>query len=192
MMNSYHYCYYYCYGYDEYPSYCCCSILLNDFLSLDEHDLLHLETSLIFSVPQKDYSNGGKKNKQPSLSAICILSQTSRHSTLLISATDTTATLVSLTMDFTNVAQRLEHDVHSDLLYLSWWPLLFPSCVRTMHAIVLVGLFQPLSPQSVIVCSPNRILSLISSQMWLINLIVTLNWTTTALLHQWCPWCPAH
>lgn len=61
MMNSYHYCYYYCYGYDEYPSYCCCSILLNDFLSLDEHDLLHLETSLIFSVPQKDYSNGEKK-----------------------------------------------------------------------------------------------------------------------------------
>lgn len=99
MMNSYHYCYYYCYGYDEYPSYCCCSILLNDFLSLDEHDLLHLETSLIFSVPQKDYSNGEKK-KQPSLSAICILSQTSRHSTFLTSATDTTATLVSLTMDF--------------------------------------------------------------------------------------------
>lgn len=31
------------------------------FLSLD--DLLHLETSLIFSVPQKDFSNG--KTKQP-------------------------------------------------------------------------------------------------------------------------------
>lgn len=49
MMNSYHYCYYYCYGYDDYPSYCCCSILLNDFLSLDEHDLLHLETPLLFA-----------------------------------------------------------------------------------------------------------------------------------------------
>lgn len=92
MMDSYHYCYYYCYDYDEYPSYCCCSILLNDFLSLDEHDLLHLETSLIFSVPQKDYSSG-EKNK-PSLSAICILSQTSRHSMLLTSATDATGTLV--------------------------------------------------------------------------------------------------
>lgn len=114
MMNSYHYCYYYCYDYDEYPSYCCCSILLNDFLSLDEHDLLHLETSLIFSVPQKDYSNG---EKTP-LSAICIL-RPPEYSTLLTSATDTTATLVSLTMDFTNVAQRLEHDVHADLLYLS-------------------------------------------------------------------------
>lgn len=62
MMNSYHYSYYYCYDYDNYPSYCCCSILLNVFLSLDEHDLLHLETSLIFSVPQKDYSNGKKKH----------------------------------------------------------------------------------------------------------------------------------
>lgn len=79
MINSCHYCYYYCYDYDDYPSCCCCSILLNDFLSLDEHDLLHLETSLIFSVPQKDYSNG-KTNPH---SAICILSQTSRHYSLL-------------------------------------------------------------------------------------------------------------
>lgn len=191
MMNSYHYCYYYCYGYDEYPSYCCCSILLNDFLSLDEHDLLHLETSLIFSVPQKDYSNGEKKNNPHSLLfASCLRPPDIQHFSLLL------RTLLPPWFLWpwisTNVAQRLEHDVHADLLYLSWWPLLFPSCVRTMHAIVLVGLFQPLSPQSVIVCSPNRILSLISSQMWLINLIVTLNWTTTALLHQWCPWCPAH
>lgn len=58
MMNSYHYCYYYCYDYDDYPSCCCCSILLDDFLSLDEHDLLHLEPCLIVSVPQKDSSNG--------------------------------------------------------------------------------------------------------------------------------------
>lgn len=34
--------------------------------------------------------------------------------------------------------------------------------------------------------------SQISSQMWLINLFSDCNWTTTALLHQWCPWCPAH
>lgn len=66
MMNSYHYCYYYyCYDYDDYPSCCCRSVLLNDFLSLDEHDLLHLEASLIFSVPQKDTSM--KKNKSETL-----------------------------------------------------------------------------------------------------------------------------
>lgn len=52
MMNSYHYYYYYCYDYDDYPSCCCCSVLLNDFLSLNEHDLLHLETSLIINVPR--------------------------------------------------------------------------------------------------------------------------------------------
>lgn len=67
MMSSYHYNYYYCYDYYDYPSYCCCSVLLNVFfLSLD--DLLHLETSLIFSVPQKDFSNGKtkqNKTKQP-------------------------------------------------------------------------------------------------------------------------------
>lgn len=61
MMNRYHYCYYYCYDYDDYPSYYCCSILLNYFLSLDEHDLLHLEAFLIFIVPQKDDSNGKRK-----------------------------------------------------------------------------------------------------------------------------------
>lgn len=76
MMNSYHFCYYYCYGYDDYPSCCCCSISSNDFLSLDEHYLLHLETSLISSIHQKDYSN---RKTNPSLSAICIPSQTSRH-----------------------------------------------------------------------------------------------------------------
>lgn len=92
MMNSYHYCYYYCYDYDDYPSYCRYSILLDDFLSLDEHDLLHLETSLFSIVPQKDYSNGRKKKNKHPLSAIRILSQTSRHSTSLASATDTTAT----------------------------------------------------------------------------------------------------
>lgn len=72
MMNSYHYCYYYCYDYDDYPSCCCCSILLNDFLSLDEHDLLHLETSLIFSVPRKDYSKWKKKTPHCLLSASCL------------------------------------------------------------------------------------------------------------------------
>lgn len=92
MMNSYHYCYYYCYDYDDYPSYCRCSILLNDFLSLDEHDLLHLETSLIFIVPQKDYSNGRNKNKQtPSL---CYSHPVSDLQTFdsFASAMDTTAT----------------------------------------------------------------------------------------------------
>lgn len=64
MMNSYHYYYYYCYDYDDYPSCCCCSVLLNDFLSLDEHEMLHLETPLIFSVPQNDDSNGKNKNKK--------------------------------------------------------------------------------------------------------------------------------
>lgn len=88
MMNSYHYCYYYCYDYDDYPSCCCCSILLNDFLSLDEHDPLHLETSLIFSVPQKDYSEE-KQQKKPSL---CYLHPVSDLQTLLTSTTDTTAT----------------------------------------------------------------------------------------------------
>lgn len=62
-----------------------------------------------------------------------------------------------------------------------------------MHTInmLFVGLFPPLSPQSVIVCSPNRIL--------VSNILTDVvdksfsdsNWTTTALLHQWCPWCPA-
>ncbi len=33
MIYSYHYYYYYCYDYDDYPSCCCCSVLLNDFLS---------------------------------------------------------------------------------------------------------------------------------------------------------------
>lgn len=66
MMSSYHYNYYYCYDYYDYPSYCCCSVLLNVFFfSLD--DLLHLETSLIFSVPQKDFSNGKTKQNNPSL-----------------------------------------------------------------------------------------------------------------------------
>lgn len=77
MMNSYHYCYYYyCYGYDDYPSCCCCSILLNDFLSLDEHDLLHLETSSVFLRKTLQMK---KKQKTNPHSAIRILSQTSRH-----------------------------------------------------------------------------------------------------------------
>lgn len=33
MMSSYHYNYYYCYDYYDYPSYCCCSVLLNGFFS---------------------------------------------------------------------------------------------------------------------------------------------------------------
>lgn len=101
MMNSYHYYYYYCYDYDDYPSCCCCSVLLNDFLSLDEHDMLHLETPLIFSVPQNDDSNGKKTKtkKPPHCLLFCILSQTFRH------YSDTTARLISLTMDFTSVAQ---------------------------------------------------------------------------------------
>lgn len=33
MMSSYHYNYYYCYDYYDYPSYCCCSVLLNVFFS---------------------------------------------------------------------------------------------------------------------------------------------------------------
>lgn len=71
MMSSYHYsCY--CYNYDDYPSYCCCSILLNVFLSLDEHDLLHLETSVISSVPQKDCSIGNENNPQSLRFASCL------------------------------------------------------------------------------------------------------------------------
>lgn len=81
MMNSYHYYYYYCYDYDDYPSCCCCSVLLNDFLSLDEHDLLHLETSLIFSVPQNDDSNGKKQNKKTLI--VCYLHPVSDLQTLL-------------------------------------------------------------------------------------------------------------
>lgn len=100
MMNSYHYNYYYCYDYDDYPSYCCCSILLNVFLSLDEHDLLHLETSLISSIPQKDYSNGANPHSllRPPFHTSC-------RSTLLSSAMDSNRPLlVLLTMDFTSVA----------------------------------------------------------------------------------------
>lgn len=38
MLDSYHYYSYYCYGYDDrYPFYRCCIILLNDFISFDEH-----------------------------------------------------------------------------------------------------------------------------------------------------------
>lgn len=148
--------------------------------------LKHLWSSVF---PRKTIQVEKKTNPHSLLFASCLRPPDIQCYSLLLRTLP--APWFSLTMDFTNVAQRLEHDVHTDLLYLSWWPLLFPSCVWTMHAIVLVGLFQPLSPQSVIVCSPNRISSLISSQMWLINLIVTLNWTITALLHQWCPWCPA-
>lgn len=92
MMNSYHDCYYYyCYDYDDYPSCCCCSILSNDFLSLDEHDLLHLETSSIFSVPQKDYSNG----KTPL--SVCYLHP--------VSDPPRTLPPPSLNVDLTSVAQ---------------------------------------------------------------------------------------
>lgn len=90
MMNSYHYWYYYCYDYDEYPSCCCCSILLNDFLSLDERDLLHLETPLIFIVSQKDYSNENKPKH-----SLCYLHRVSDLQILLTSTADTTATVVS-------------------------------------------------------------------------------------------------
>lgn len=96
MMNSYHY--YYCYDYDDYPSCYCCSILLNGFLSLDERDLLHLETPLIFIVPQKDYSN--EKKQQPS---VCSLHPVSDLQTLLTSTTDTTDT--TATVDSKSVAQ---------------------------------------------------------------------------------------
>lgn len=98
MMSSYHYNYYYCYDYYDYPSYCCCSVLLNVFfLSLD--DLLHLETSLIFSVPQKDFSNGKtKQNKTTPVSAICTCLRTHIYPLLQ-------RLLFSLTGDFTNVAQ---------------------------------------------------------------------------------------
>lgn len=44
------------------------SILLNDFLSLDEHDLLHLETSSVFL---KDSSNG-EENPHRLLFASCL------------------------------------------------------------------------------------------------------------------------
>lgn len=145
MMNSYHYCYFYCYDYDDYPSCCCCSILLNDFLSLDERDPLNPETCLIFSVPQKDNSNG----RQPL--TFHSLSQTSSHHS-------------STTAPFSG------HGFHKrgwkTLAWCScrliglvslWWPLPFPIVKWTMHTVsmLIVGLFPPLSPQSVVVCSPN-------------------------------------
>lgn len=74
MMSSYHYSYYYCYDYYDYPSYCCCSVLLNVFFFLSLDDLLHLETSLIFSVPQKDFSNGKTKQNNPSLGYLHLFS----------------------------------------------------------------------------------------------------------------------
>lgn len=99
MMNSYHYNYYYCYDYDDYPSYCCCSILLNVFLSLDEHDLLHLETSFDLQYSSERLFKWSK----PSVSATSpFTSPAIQHYSLLLRTLS--PLLVLLTMDFTSVA----------------------------------------------------------------------------------------
>lgn len=74
-------------------------------------------------------------------------------------------------MDLKNVAQY----VHTDLPSLSD-DLLCRQCrLDYAHYQYAHCLFQPLPSQLVIVCSPDRIQSLTSSQMWLINLLVALN-----------------
>lgn len=169
MMNSYHYCYYYyyCYDYDDYPSCCCCSLLLNVFLSLDEHHMLHLETSLFLrKTIQKDLK---KRNNNRLLSA------------------DTARTLLPPRFLWQWISRQREplqthFTLHHDLLSS-------PGSVRTMHTIylLLVGFFQPFwTPVSDCLLSQQDVVSNILTDM-----VMTLNWTTTALLHQWCPWCPA-
>lgn len=183
MMNSYHYCYYYCYDYDDYPSCCCCSILLNDFLSLDEHDLLHLETCLIFSVPQKDNSNGKRpltvcylplvSDLQTSLGHyhhLCFSGHGFRAWAWLNNFNMTFMQTYFIFMMTSSVPHHRMNYAHCQ--YAHCW---FISAFITSISDCL------LSQQSQI-----------SSQMWLINLFSDCNWTTTALLHQWCPWCPAH
>lgn len=136
MMNSYHYCYYYCYGYDDYPSYCCCSIILNDFLSLDEHDMLHLETPLLFAQCSWE-----RLFKWKTPSTLCYLHPAIDFQTSL-------SCVMDCYFGFS------DHGFHQyDSITWAWcscrltsrWPPLFLSSVWTMHTIgmLLVGLFQP-------------------------------------------------
>lgn len=156
MMNSYHYCYYYCYGYDDYPSYCCRSILLNDFLSLDERDLFicapwqHLCSSLV--VPEKDYSNG----KHPPLYYLhpAINLQTSPtcygRPLWFLWPWISPIWLSNLNMMFV----QTYFTVHDDVFCSS---AVYGLCTLSVCSL-LVYFSLTSSPQSVIVCSPNRIL----------------------------------
>lgn len=157
MLNSYHYCYYYCYDYDYddcYPSYCCYSILLNDFLSFDEHDLLHLETTWISCVPLRDYSNGKPLTfyhlhpiwdlQTFYLPPLCYglfiqqthLSPADRHLAFFDNGFHKLCWFI----------QYLENEAHADLIYRSLWTFLFSNCVWTMHTTYMfpAGLFQPI------------------------------------------------
>lgn len=119
------------------------------FLSLD--DLLHLETSLIFSVPQKDFSNGKTKQNNPSLGYLHLSSDPHL-------STSSTETSVFFDRGF--------HKRGS--VTWTWcslrptWPFIMTvfSPVHGLCTLLIRSLlvYLPLSPHSVIVCSPNRIL----------------------------------
>lgn len=64
-------------------------------------------------------------------------------------------------------------------------PSSYELCTPSVRSLVV---FFRLWVKSVIVCSPNK-LNILTD---VVDKSSDCNWTTTALLHQWCPWYPAH
>lgn len=182
-----HFYYYYCSDYDNYPYCCCYSILLDDFLSLDEHDLLHLEPSLIFGVPQKDYSHG---NHPLCLQfASCLAPPDITHF-----CKGSCCHFGSSHHGFKSVAQKLEHNIHADTLF----SFLDDLCSPAVYGLCTLSIFAPHWFIPTFITSISDCLLL---QQDVVSNILTdvvgesysdSNWITTALLHQWYPWCPAH
>lgn len=95
--------------------------------------------------------------------SVCYLHPVSHLQTLLTSAKDPAATLVSLTVDSRAWLENSNMTSMQTWLFSHDDFLCSPSGVRIMHTINICSLlvdFRLLSPQSVIVCSSNRIYSL--------------------------------
>lgn len=152
MMSSYYYSYYYCYDYYDYPSYCCCSVLLSVFfffffLRMICCTLKHLWSSVF---PRKTIQME-KIQPHSQLFASCFGPPDIQH---LPTSTET-----SLFFD---------HGFHKcGSVTWTWcslgptWPFImtFSPPVHGLCALLIRSLlvYLPLSPHSVIVCSPNKI-----------------------------------
>lgn len=152
MMSSYHYNYYYCYDYYDYPSYCCCSVLLNVFFSffgwsVAPWNIFDLQCS---SERLFKWKNKTKQNN-PSLGYLHLSSDPHL-------STSSTETSVFFDRGF--------HKRGS--VTWTWcslrptWPFIMTvfSPVHGLCTLLIRSLlvYLPLSPHSVIVCSPNGIL----------------------------------
>lgn len=127
--------------------------------------------------------------------SVCNLHPVSHLQTLLISAKDPAATLVPLTMDSRAWLEN-SNIISAQTHFFSFLDDLL--CSPAVYGLCTLSIFAPRWFISTFITSVSDCLLL---QQDVVSNILTdvvgesysdSNWTTTALLHQWYPWCPAH